>query len=145
MTPESNRLLSGVNSSCSVDDNDVATQRSIDTMTPRKTTTMSANDVTQQSSIETTTPRKTTTMSANDVNATVNYITIEFIGRLGNRMFQYAALMGLARLTQRTPLVVCDGILTSKYPLIAAECLRRESGGEMFRRASERKQTKNQR
>ena len=53
-----------------------------------------------------TTLTRNTATSTNDANVTVNYIEVEYRGRLGNRMFQYAALMGLARLTQRTPLVV---------------------------------------
>ena len=43
-----------------------------------------------------TTLTRNTATSTNDANVTVNYIEVEYRGRLGNRMFQYAALMGLA-------------------------------------------------
>ena len=54
---------------------------------------------------------------------TTHFITLLYQGRLGNRMFQYAALLGLARRTRRRPIVDCDGLLSSKYPQITAECI----------------------
>ena len=75
-------------------------------------------DVVNESSVV-----NTTTTRLTDVNATENYITINLIGRLGNRMFQYASFMGLARRTRRTPVLICERLLAPKYPRIAAECL----------------------
>ena len=54
---------------------------------------------------------------------TTHFITIIYDnGRLGNRMFQYAVLLGFARRTHRQPIVDCDGRLSPMYPRIAAEC-----------------------
>ena len=61
------------------------------------------------------------TTSAN--TNTTHFITLLYQGRLGNRMFQYAALLGLARRTRRRPIVDCDGLLSTMYPPIAAECI----------------------
>ena len=69
----------------------------------------------------------TTTQSTTPVNRDVNvtyYITVSpVVHRLGNQMFQYAALQGLARLTHHTPIIVCSSILTESYPFIAANCV----------------------
>ena len=54
---------------------------------------------------------------------TTHFITILYdFGRLGNRMLQYAVLVRFARRTRRQPIVDCDGLLTSKFSRIAAEC-----------------------
>ena len=51
------------------------------------------------------------------------YIRVDLKGRLGNQMFQYATLQGLARRTHHTPIIVCSRILTENYPFIAANCI----------------------
>ena len=93
-----------------------ARSNSSDMMSPSSSSL--GTDVVNESSVV-----NTTTTRLTDVNATENYITINLIGRLGNRMFQYASFMGLARRTRRTPVLICERLLAPKYPRIAAECL----------------------
>ena len=54
---------------------------------------------------------------------TTHFISLLYQGRLGNRMLQYASLLGLVRRTRRRPIVDCDGLLSSMYPRIATECI----------------------
>ena len=50
------------------------------------------------------------------------YITIDQKGRLGNQMFIYATLQGLARGSHHTPIVRCM-TLAEHFPLVAANCI----------------------
>ena len=50
------------------------------------------------------------------------YITVDLKGRLGNQMFEYATLQGLARRTHHTPLTECK-TLAKHFPFIAANCM----------------------
>ena len=51
------------------------------------------------------------------------YIRVDLKGRLGNQMFQYATLQGLARRTHHTPIIFCSRFLTENYPFIATNCI----------------------
>ena len=50
------------------------------------------------------------------------YITIDPIGRLGNQMFIYATLQGLALGSNHTPIVRCT-LLAKHFSLIASNCI----------------------
>ena len=85
------------------------------------------NDVIAESSTtqSVTATRNTTRADDEDVHTTY-YITVYPLkGRLGNEMFRYASLQGLAQLTHHTPIIRCKR-LAKNFPVIAEKCIRSE-------------------
>ncbi|KAK0042567.1 galactoside 2-alpha-L-fucosyltransferase 2 [Biomphalaria pfeifferi] len=68
----------------------------------------------ESSSTTTTTTQQTNTSQA---NVTALYLTTRFTGRLGNQMFIYATMVGLARAQNRVPIIKSGGDLVNTFQI----------------------------